>query len=161
MNIKDLVRQAVIAALYVTLTLVVMPISYGQIQFRISEILILLAFYDRRNCIGLIVGCLIANMFSPMLIYDITLGVAATAISVLLISYSKHLFVSIAYPVIFNGLIVGLELYLAFDLPYWISAGWVALGEVSVLIVGAIIFKLLEKNKTFMELIVPIKDNYE
>ncbi|WP_162266668.1 QueT transporter family protein, partial [Clostridium botulinum] len=43
---KRLVRTALIAAIYAALTLALAPISYGNIQFRISEMMVLLAFVD-------------------------------------------------------------------------------------------------------------------
>ena len=41
-NIKLIAESAIIAALYAALTWIFAPISYGPIQFRISEILVLL-----------------------------------------------------------------------------------------------------------------------
>ena len=149
LKIKLIVRQAIIASLYVVLT-IVNPFSYGNIQFRIAEVLVLLCFYRKDYMIGLIIGCFIANLFSTMVIYDITLGVFATIISVLAISFSKNIYVSAIFPIIFNGLIVGFELYLAFELPFVISALEVAFGEATVIILGVILFKLLERNSKIM-----------
>ena len=146
-TIKLIVRQAAICAMYVALTLTLQPISFGQVQFRVSEILVLLCFYDKRNMIGLIIGCFIANLFSPMLVFDITLGVLATVLSLIGISFIKNMYLGAICPVVFNGLIVGLELNLAFELPYFESALYVALGELGVMVVGVLVFKLLEKNQ--------------
>ena len=50
------------------------------------------------------------------------------------------------FPAIVNGLIVGLELYLAFELPYLISALSVFIGEfVVVYIFGLPIYYILKK----------------
>lgn len=46
-NIKRIVISALIAALYATLTIALAPISYLGVQFRISEIMVLLAFYKK------------------------------------------------------------------------------------------------------------------
>ena len=48
-NLTYLVHGAVIAALYVVLTLNFLPISYGPIQFRISEALCILPYLPRRR----------------------------------------------------------------------------------------------------------------
>ena len=56
-----LVRTALISALYVALTLSFSAISYGPVQFRVSEILILLPLYDRRWTVGLVLGTIIAK----------------------------------------------------------------------------------------------------
>ena len=158
-TIKLIVRQAAICAMYVALTLTLQPISFGQVQFRVSEILVLLCFYDKKSMIGLIIGCFIANLFSPMLVFDITLGVLATVLSLIGIALIKNIYLGAICPVIFNGLIVGLELNLAFELPYLESALYVALGELGVMVVAVIVFKLLEKNKyIYKEVLV---GNYE
>ena len=88
-EVRYIIRQAVIAALYVVLTFIVSPVAYGPIQFRISEILVLLSFYRRDYILGLVLGCLIVNFFSPMFLADIIFGTLATAISVYLISEAR------------------------------------------------------------------------
>lgn len=88
-----------------------------------------------------------------MALYDVTFGTAATAIAVFSISgvgavINRHDAGLAAVPVIgaiANGFIVGLALYLAFDLPYWITVLEVAAGECAVLVAGAFIFFGIEK----------------
>ena len=41
-------------------------------------------------------------------------------------------------------------IYLALELPFMINAFYVFIGEFIVLIIGAFLFKCLEKNKTLM-----------
>ena len=152
-KILFIVSQAIIASLYVVLTVIVGPLSYMAIQLRFSEILILLCFYKKEYIVGLSVGCFIANLFSPMLIYDITFGLLATILSLICISKSKNLYIAIIYPVLFNGLLVALELKLAFELPYFISFLEVACGELIVMIIAVVVFKIFERNKKIMNLI--------
>ena len=154
-----IVRQAIVAGLYVALTLLNFNFSYGNIQFRIAEVLVFLCFFKKDYIIGLTLGCFIANLFSPMLLYDISFGTLATLLSCILIAYSKNIFVSGIYPVVFNGVLVGLELYLAFELPFVISMLEVAAGELVVMIVGSIIFFFLQKNKYFMY-VVTMDESY-
>ena len=156
MKIKDITRLAIVATIYVVFTLIIHPLSFDYIQFRFSEILVLLCFYRKDYVYSLVVGCLIANMFSPFAVYDMIFGTMATLISVILISKSKNLLVATLYPVLFNGIIVGSMLYFVLDLPVsmFASIGYVALGEfVVVSIVGFILFKILEKNRMFIEVI--------
>ena len=75
---KRLVRTAIIAALYAVITLVLAPISYGNIQFRVSEIMVLLAFFDPFYIGGLTLGCFIANMLGPNGLPDMIFGTFAT-----------------------------------------------------------------------------------
>jgi uncharacterized membrane protein len=153
-TIKRLAINALIAAIYVNLTLITSSFSYLNIQFRVAEILILLVFFRKDYIIGLTFGCFIANLFSPLGIYDALFGTLATLLSVILIAYSKRLFVATLYPVIINGLVVGAELYFLFDLPFWTSALTVVLGEfVVVSIFGYVIFTRLKDNDYFLQMI--------
>lgn len=81
-NIKRIVISALIAALYATLTIALAPISYLGAQFRISEIMVLLAFYKKDYIVGLTLGCFIANILGPNGTMDVILGTFATFISV-------------------------------------------------------------------------------
>ena len=55
-KILFIVSQAIIASLYVVLTVIVGPLSYMAIQLRFSEILILLCFYKKDYIAGLSIG---------------------------------------------------------------------------------------------------------
>ena len=70
---KRIVVTGVIAAIYTILTIILAPISYGPIQFRISEIMMLLAFVDPIYIIGLTLGCFISNILGGFGILDIIL----------------------------------------------------------------------------------------
>lgn len=149
-----LVKLAAVAAIYVALTYALGFMSYGNIQFRVAEMLMLLCFYKKDYGISLTVGCFIANIFSPMMLMDMIFGTLATVLAVLLIFISPNIYVASLAPVLTNALIVGLELTLSFNTPYWLNAIEVAAGEfVCVTVVGVIVFKLLEKNGVFMKLI--------
>lgn len=151
LNTKTIVRLALVAAAYAVLTLLIQPLSYGAVQFRFSEALVLLAFYRKDYSVSLILGCLIANLFSPFGLYDIIFGTLATAAAVIPMYYMKNIFIAALFPVITNGFLVGYELSLVGE-PFWFSAGTVALGElVVVFILGIALFKLvLEKNRFLM-----------
>jgi len=157
-----LVKSAMIAALYVAVTFVFQPISYGQIQFRISEILVLFAFIDSKYWVGLTIGCAIANFFGPFGPMDVIFGTSATFLALMFIikirkilgSSIKSLFISSFGPVIFNGVIIGIELNYLLGLPLIPSMIYVALGEfVVVSIVGVFVFSKLLHNKRFIDII--------
>lgn len=153
-RIHQIIRLAIITALYVTLTIVLSFMSFGDIQFRIAEVLLFLCFFRKDYGIALILGCAIANFFSPLGIIDVVFGTLATAISVFLIMKSKNIFIASLFPVVFNAVLVGLELHLVLGLPLLVSMATVALGEaVVVVVLGNLIFFKLRKNTSFLELI--------
>ena len=69
-NATFLVQAAVIAAVYTALTLLLMPLSYGVMQIRVSEALTILPALTPAAIPGLFIGCLISNMIGPYGILD-------------------------------------------------------------------------------------------
>lgn len=149
-NTKFLMLTAMVAAVYTVLTLMIAPLSFGLVQVRFSEMLMLLAFIDKRYAPGLILGCFIANCFSPFGVMDIVFGTSCTAAAMWFITrFAKTLFGASLWAVFCNAF-VGIELYL-FGSPLLLSMAVVALGEfLSVSCCGVALFKLLMKNGVLM-----------
>jgi len=151
MKTKLLTVNAVLAAVYATLTVCLAPLSYGAVQFRFAELLIFLSLYDRRLCPGLLLGCAVANCFSPTRVFDIPFGAAATGLTVYFLpmllnarffalgSLPRHLLFALGGSLI-NGLFIGLELALACHAAFLPVAFLVFAGELAVLLAGAFIF---------------------
>ena len=153
-TLKDISANAIIAALYVSLTLITYPISFVGIQFRLSEMLVLLCFFNKKYTLGCTVGCLIANFFSTIGIVDAAFGTAATLISCLIICFCKHLAFACIFPVVINAFVVGFELYQFMGEPFWFSTFTVAMGELVVMIMGWLFFFLMRKRNKFFELLL-------
>ena len=147
---KDLMITAMVAAIYAVLTLAIAPLSFGMVQVRFSEMLMLLAFFDKKYAPGLILGCFIANCFSPFGMMDIVFGTGCTAAAMFCVTkFAKSLFGASLW-VVFCNAFIGIELYL-FGSPLWLSMAMVALGEfLSVSICGIALFKVLMKNRVLM-----------
>ena len=77
-SIKSLTLAGVIAALYVALTWVTLPIAYSPIQLRISEALTVLPFFFPPAAAALTVGCFFANLLSGYGAVDLIVGPIAT-----------------------------------------------------------------------------------
>ena len=155
MSILRLVKLAVIAALYVALTVVLAPISFGPIQFRISEVLVLLCFFKRDYCISLILGCFIANLFSIELGYiDLIFGTLHTAISVILISFKKkYLFLASLWQTIFMP-IIAFELWYFLGYEFFMTWLTLSISEfIVVSVIGYILFFFIRKNEMLVKFI--------
>ncbi len=139
------VTAALISAAYAVLTYVsaVLGLAYGNIQFRLSEALNILAAFTPAAVPGLMIGCVIGNMASPLGLIDAVVGAAATGLSAvairLLARCSGKLtpYISILPPVVFNAVLIGLEI--VWFLPgsvtwvgFTLTALEVALGELAV-----------------------------
>lgn len=175
MNTKTqkLITAAVIGALYAVLTMVLSPISYGPLQFRISEVLCILPFFLPCTAWGLFFGCMIANLISAAGILDIVFGSLATLCACLCMAKLgekgaslKNEILACAMPVVWNGVIVGAVLcYALTDLmpwnnlvPFLVYAGQVALGELVVMFaVGLPLMRYLPKQKFFTEQLTKLR----
>ena len=157
-NIRRITLSAIIAALYVVLTLGLSFISYGSIQFRVSEMLNLLAFIDPAYGIGVITGCFISNIFSPLGLPDMIFGTMATAISVFAITRTGNIFAASLWPV-FANTIVAIELSYIFHSPLWYNIITVWIGEFAVVTcAGLPLVKLIMRDSRIMKILAPHRD---
>ncbi|MDD4839414.1 MAG: QueT transporter family protein [Clostridia bacterium] len=137
-NLKRLTRSALIAALYFILSISVPAITFGTIQFRISEALCVLPALFPEAILGLSIGCLLTNLFSPFGILDVILGTSATLIAAIL-TYLLHnkLVLAAIPPVIINALIVPLIWVInKTDMLYWLNMFSILVSQ--AVIVGAL-----------------------
>lgn len=171
-NTQKLVKIAMIAAIYAVLTLVLAPISYGQVQFRISEMLTVLPAFTPLAVPGLTLGCCIANLLGALMgtnptgYIDAVIGSAATLGAALCsMQLGKIARKPLRYalvplpPVLFNAVIVGMELAVLFSeggalLPtFGAMALSVGLGELMVCyLLGIFFMKLLERGDLYKRL---------
>lgn len=127
-------RIAALAAIYVVLTVVppLNALSYGAVQLRVSEALTVLPFVFSWAPWGLYLGCIAANIASPFLVWDVTIGAGATLIAGFLTRRMPNAFLAPLPPVVLNSLVVSAYLSRLLNLPYLSVALYVGLGEVIV-----------------------------
>ena len=155
MTTKKIAKYALVASVYTVLSLVIAPFSFGPIQVRLGEILMLLCLADKNYVYALTLGCFITNLIgivtavNPMIL-DIFVGTLATFIAGLLVyrfrnvlTFGRPLF-ALSWVAIINGILVGLELLYYFGggamglLSYIVS---VAIGEVIACAIGLLFYK--------------------
>lgn len=80
-----LVQAAIIAAIYVVLTYFISAfnLASGAIQVRISEALCILPFFTPAAVPGLFLGCLLSNLITGCVIWDVVFGSLATLLGAL------------------------------------------------------------------------------
>lgn len=144
-------QGAVIAALYVVLTVVLAPISFGAMQVRLSEILAVLPMFTPAAVPGLFIGCLLGNLLGGAVIWDTVFGSLATLIGAAggyLLRSNRWL---VPLPTIAaNTVIVPFVLRYAYEvnLPIPLLALYVAIGEIiSCYLLGELLITLLQKRK--------------
>ena len=160
-RIQYLTRAGVIAAVYVVLTLVIQPIGYGTVQFRVAEMLTILPVYMPEAIPGLAVGCFVSNLVglstgaNPAGGLDLLIGTAATAVAAVMtyalrnVRFKKLPLLATLPPVVVNAVAIGAELAVVYGgVPWYVHVIGVAAGQfVACSICGTILAAALNKVK--------------
>lgn len=152
-----LTRGALIAALYVALTFVssLMGLSSGPIQLRLSEALTILPVIFPEAIPGLFIGCLIANLLTGAVIWDVIFGSLATLIGAAGAYFLRKLprkliWLATLPTVLSNALVVPLVIIFAYGASdaYGFLFLTVGLGELlSAGVLGTILYRLLIRTR--------------
>lgn len=152
-SVLFMAQAAMIAAIYVVITLVFAPFSYGEVQVRLSEALTILPVFTPAAIPGLFIGCLISNILGGCILPDIIFGSLATLLGALC-TYTlrdKNKYLTPVPPIIANMLIVPFVLRFGYQVPLPIPFMMltVGIGEViSCGLLGMILYTALNKYKT-------------
>ena len=147
-----LAEAAAIGAIYVVLTLLFTPLSYGEVQIRFSEALTILPYFTPAAIPGLFVGCIIANLFGGAIPVDILFGSIATLIGAVFTYKLRNCsrFLAPIPPIAANSIIVPFVLRFGYgvNLPIPLMILTVGSGEVvSCAVMGLILQTALLKYK--------------
>ena len=138
-------HAAAIAAIYVVLTLVFAPISYGEVQVRIAEALTILPFFTPAAIPGLFIGCLIANVIGGSIVLDVIFGSIATLLGAAgTWMLRKNRWLAPLPPIISNTVIVPLVLRFGYGVLLPIPLLMAFIGEIiSCYILGELLLSVL------------------
>lgn len=153
---KWLMQSALIAAMYVVLTQIasMLGLSSGVIQIRFSEALNVVACFLPAAVPGLFVGCILANILSGAVLWDVIFGSIATLIGALGVYFLRNKrILALSCPVISNAIIIPFILKYAYGFPggilYFIIT--VAIGEIiSCGIIGFLLGRALDRYKSLL-----------
>jgi uncharacterized membrane protein len=150
-NVRFMAQAAVIAAVYVVVTLSFAPLSSGLFQLRFSEALTILPALTPAAIPGLFIGCLLGNFLVGATFVDIIFG-SLTTLAAAYLSYrlrNKKWLVPMP-PVILNAVVVGLMLVYVYGVPVTLFAAmaWVAAGQfVACYVIGYPLLTILGRYK--------------
>lgn len=153
-KVIHMVQAAMIAAVYVALTLPIQPIAYGPIQFRVSEALTILPYFTSAAIPGVTIGCFLSNILMGAPLPDIIFGTLATLIGTI---FSRMLrrqkFLVCIPPILSNALIIPWVLKFAYEfedaVPYMMLT--VGAGEVLAAgVLGTMLLLALERCKNMV-----------
>ena len=151
-SVTFLTQAAMIAAIYVVLTMIFAPFSFGEVQVRVAEALTILPIFTPAAIPGLFVGCLIGNITGGAVLPDIIFGSIATLIGAVGTYQLRkcHRIIAVLPPILANIVIVPFVLRYAYGivLPIPFMMLTVGIGEViSCGIMGNILAVVLGKYK--------------
>lgn len=149
-----LTKSAVIAALYVVLTEVsaLLGISSGVIQFRLSEMFAVLPMFTPAAIPGLFIGCLISNILTGGILWDVVFGSLASLLGAIGTWFlrKKSVYLAPVPTILSNMIIIPFVLRYAYGaegaIPFFMLT--VGIGEfVTAGILGTFLAKTLKKHK--------------
>ena len=152
---RKLCQGAIIAALYVVLTLLssAFGLASGAIQLRLSEALTVLPLFTAAAIPGLTVGCILANLITGCVAWDIIGGSFATLLGALGTYFlSRSRYTAPIWPILANTIIVPFILLFAYQAPgsYFYFALTVGIGEIlSCGVLGILLAGLVQRLKIF------------
>ncbi len=154
-KITFMTQAAMIAAVYVVLTYLFAPFSFGEVQIRIAEALTILPLFTPAAIPGLFIGCLTGNILGGAILPDIIFGSMATLIG----AYGtyqlrgRNHFLAPFPPVIANTVIVPFVLRYGYGvlLPIPFMMLTVGIGEIlSCGVLGMVLYSALRRYKNLV-----------
>lgn len=155
MKTKNLTVAATVAALYVILTGLakLLGLDSGVIQVRFSEALCILPCFTPAAIPGLFIGCLLSNILSGGIIWDVIFGSLATLLGAVGTRFfRKNRILAVLPPILANTVIIPFVLSYAYgipgSIPYFMLT--VGIGEViSCGILGLCLYSSVKKINIF------------
>ena len=151
-----------IAAIYVVLTIVFAPFSFGEIQVRLAEALTILPLFTPAAIPGVFIGCLVGNILGGAILPDIIFGSLATLVGAIftykLRNQSK--FLAPVPPILANTIVVPCVLRFGYGvlLPIPFMMLTVGVGEIlSCGVLGLVLYAALHKYKNIIFKTAPTK----
>ena len=166
-SVRKLVRCGLVAALYVVLCMALQPFSFNAVQVRVAEALCLLPVFGTEYILGVVLGCFLANLLGSTIV-DVIFGTLATLLACLVTYQLRNIrFKGLALaaslpPVLFNAVIIGIEIAVMFPDPSSSAPIWLAcitngisvgIGEViSCTVLGVLLVKIIESNTALSQI---------
>ncbi len=155
LSVQFIAQAAMIAAIYVVLTLIFAPFGYGEVQVRISEALTILPVFTPAAVPGLFIGCLLSNILGGCIVPDIIFGSLATLLGAVFtyMLRNQSRFLAPVPPILANALIMPFVLKFGYQVPLPIPFMMltVGIGEIiSCGVLGLIIYAALSRYKSMI-----------
>ncbi|MDR2833420.1 MAG: QueT transporter family protein [Streptococcaceae bacterium] len=153
---NELTRAAIVTGLYIAITLALAPVSFGFVQFRVSEAFNFLALYNKRYIWAVTLGVAIANFIGSTPV-DMVVGGLQTLVFLTIGRFisqkfagkrwfglnSQHLIFNLIFS--FSMIVIAVMLTMMYDLPLMFMWGTLFVSEFLILFVGGLLFDFMSK----------------
>ncbi len=148
MKAKVITRGAMITGIYIVITYLLAPVSFGPLQFRLAEALTVLPILYPEAVPALFLAVMLSNIIGGLGLVDIIGGSLVTLLAAAVTYKFRHSIIAYLSPIIFNGLLVSLYLALLFELPYWLTAVQITISQaVVILLFGNPLIRFLRSRQ--------------
>lgn len=141
--IQEVTFAGLIAAIYYVITIMSAPLSFGQVQCRLSEVLLFLCLRNRFAVWGYTIGCMLTNLTSPLGIIDVIVGGGYNLVCGIVAYKTGRKMPTFVAATVGSGIVVGAEMRICYGLPMMESAVFVALGQAIALTIGLAMYKAI------------------
>lgn len=152
-TVNELTKTAMVAALYVAVTVLLAVFSFGNIQLRLAEMFNYLALYNKRYVVAITLGVVLANFMSPTWMLDVPIGGLATFLVLVICRAVTKSMTNDIWKIAITAIIFALSMFtvaaqltIMFDFPFWYTYLTVGLSELFSMTVGGITIYLLNKR---------------
>src|ERR1700690_3380655 len=147
---RQIVRAAIVGALYAVFTIVIAPLSYGPVQFRVAEVFKVFVLFDPVYAMGIGIGTFFGNLSSPFvgpleLIFMPLTDAAGGLLAFYLfrILNKRYPLISLAIYALTTSLSVGLMLTFYGLGGFWLLSASIAVSELVILLAGYPIIRFI------------------
>ncbi len=157
-NIRRLTVAAMIAAVYLVLTMLFYITSFQPMQSRLAEALTVLPYFTPVAIPGLFVGCILANILGGNGIWDVVIGSLSSLLAAYLtykLTYNKpkRKWLAPLPAIVINAVSVGIMLSVLNKLPLFATILSVGLGQIlACYVLGFPLLLLIERTRKLNEL---------
>ena len=155
-SVTELTKIALVAGLYVAVTVMLSVISFGPVQLRLSEMFNFLALFNKRYVVAVTLGVVLANFMSPTWILDVPIGGIATFLVLILCRSVTKRIKNVIGKLTVTALIFALSMFtvagqltIMYGLPFWPTYLTVGIGELLSMTIGAIAIYYMNKKIDF------------
>lgn len=135
--------NAVLAALYIALTLL-SPLSFGAVNFRIADAVQVIACINKRTRVGISIGMVAANLFSPFGLVDALAAMVICAVTFGAGWSIRSEKARVWLLILATSLIVGVEISVLEGVSFWLITGGMFLSETFLCWGGYFVIKKMQ-----------------